>query len=183
MRGKKEGGSFHFSLPTSSLLPLLLSSFLSFSEFDCSQITASLLSPRVLAGGNMNCVLGNMSNRYTRYVYNHVYSCIGLHACVNVCVCVWFCILWQEGGIAKTTLFLGFWEEEKHKEWFANAGKKKQSKTYVFHSILQSTLALIVHQWKFFPSVMWPTCMWVGTYVMWRVFQDSAKFASGKSIT
>jgi len=85
MRKKEEGGSFHFSLCTSSLLPLLLSSFLS-SEFECSQITTNLLFPRVLAGGNMNCVLGNMSNRYMRYVYNHVYSCIGLHACVNVCV-------------------------------------------------------------------------------------------------
>ena len=85
MRKKEEGGSFHFSLCTSSLLPLLLSSFLSY-EFECSQITTNLLFPRVLAGGNMNCVLGNMSNRYMRYVYNHVYSCIGLHACVNVCV-------------------------------------------------------------------------------------------------
>ena len=85
MRKKKEGGSFHFSLCTSSFLPLFLSSFLS-SEFECCQITTNLLFPRVLAGGNMNCVLGNMSNRYMRYVYNHVYSCIGLHACVNVCV-------------------------------------------------------------------------------------------------
>ena len=85
MRKKEEGGSFHFSLCTSSLLPLLLSSFLSY-EFECSQITTNLLFPRVLAGGNMNCVLGNMLNRYMRYVYSHVYSCIGLHACVNVCV-------------------------------------------------------------------------------------------------
>ena len=35
----------------------------------------------------------------------------------------------QEGGVAKKTLFLGFWDEEKHKEWFSNAGKRKQSKT------------------------------------------------------
>ena len=82
-RGRNEEKRGKGKLP---FLPLLLSSFLSFSEFECSQITTSLLFPRVLAGGNMNCVLGNMSNRYMRYVYNHVYSCIGLHACVNVCV-------------------------------------------------------------------------------------------------
>lgn len=82
-RNEEKGG--RRKLPSPSLP--LSSPFLS-SQFECSQITASLLSPRVLAGGNMNCVLDNMSNRYTRYVYNHVCSCIGLHACVNVCVCV-----------------------------------------------------------------------------------------------
>ena len=84
MREKRGRGKLPF-------LPLFLSSFLS-SEFECSQITTNLLFPRVLAGGNMNCVLGNMSNRYMQYVYNHVYSCIGLHACVYVCVCMCVCV-------------------------------------------------------------------------------------------
>ena len=59
-------------------------------------------------------------------------------------MCV-ICILPQEGGITKTALFLGFWDEEKHKEWFANAGKKKQSKTYVLYQRTRATLALIIH--------------------------------------
>ena len=67
-----------FSLPTSSFPPHSLSP----SQLECRYITTSLLSPRVLAGGNMNCVLDNMSNRYTRYVYVHVY----LLACMCECV-------------------------------------------------------------------------------------------------
>ena len=76
-RNEEKGG--RRKLPSPSLP--LSSPFLS-SQFECSQITASLLSPRVLAGGNMNCVLDNMSNRYTRYVYMHVY----LLACMCECV-------------------------------------------------------------------------------------------------
>ena len=57
------------------LFPLPLS-----SPLECRHITTSLLSPRVLAGGNMNCVLDNMSNRYTQYVC----VCIGVSACLHV---------------------------------------------------------------------------------------------------
>ena len=70
MMKKEEVGKLSPSLP--------LPSSLSPSQLECRYITTSLLSPRALAGGNMSCVLDNMSNRYTRYV--------AMCTCISVCI-------------------------------------------------------------------------------------------------
>ena len=125
-RNEEKGG--RRKLPSSSLP--LSSPFLS-SQFECRQITASLLSPRVLAGGNMNCVLGNMSNRYTRYVYNHVYSCIGLHACVNVCVCD-FVFSDRKEVLQRLLCSLAFGRKRNIKNGLLMLGRKSKAKRMCF---------------------------------------------------
>ena len=54
----------------------------------------------------------------------------------------WFCWL-QEGGIVKQKVFLGFWDEERHKDWYTNAGKSRQSKRLGFclraHTVIASS--------------------------------------------
>ena len=74
MRGRNDEKRA-FSLPTSSLLTP--SPALSLNA-DTSLLV--FFSPRVLAGGSMNCVLDNMSNRYTQYVCLY----IGASACLHV---------------------------------------------------------------------------------------------------